>query len=286
MADQPLEVKQTVNVASVNQPQYSFAVCSSSELVCQLPSCAEARIYRDKYLQQLEKQESEISGLHIENQSLRSEISGLHDEISGLHDDNRSLRSEISGLHDEISGLHDDNRSLRSEISGLHSKLSAQEEKNLAFLEDIANLKRMVGISTESRTRLLAGQIAYCFLARLSSQIEFSNTRVSSIEQLLSEVSEEQGRGIISILEQRGLEYDFVDSILEHMKNERFYDAHPNRIREEDETEPSNEELKVIIGKTFNRRSKDSQKRKSAGLVMVDLLRDLSSKQGKGILDL
>ena len=86
---------------------------------------------------------------------------------------------------------------------------------------------------TIKRARLISGSIAYAFISRL-------NEECAQTDQKFSELADnENGKAKINHFfrntDLKNPNLDDVDKVLKELKKLRFEDAHPTRLKEEDE---------------------------------------------------
>lgn len=185
-------------------------------------------------------------------------------------------------MQEDIRTLQEDNRALNKEIKGLNEKVNGLER----------DISAVLGKDKTRRTRLLGGQIAYCFLERLSANVLGGTVQVSSVQDIRDQASTEQLDRLDLLLEENELtDDDCLEEVLLHMKQERFSDAHPTRMTQAEEDDPTSSEptpamLEEVINATFRNRAATSRKKKTVGISVVNLLGKLSMEQQKEILEL
>jgi len=202
-----------------------------------------------------------------------------------------SLKKGVSNLEDRNNELIKENGSLRKDIANLNVKISDLEKDNKSLHSNVSKLLRQQSID---RAKLLVGAVAYCFLRRmietLFGQHQQLSKELTSLEKIYekarTEKKEAQYQGILT---KYNIDVKQFDKALNEMRGIRLKLGHPTRITQEEEDDDENSDpptpiqLKEQADLVFN--NKKSKQTKEKAHEIIDVLFELSSKQGKEILE-
>jgi len=230
----------------------TITVSTSVEAVCNLPACVANRLQGQKYLVQLEENNKEIKV--------------LKEDVRNLYEENRVLRHENHELNKEVKTL-------------------------TAAVTDIKqDVRQILGLDSTRRNRLLVGQIAYSFLHHLNKEFIVDNDRrYTTISDILD--ASQKVQELNTFLNGYGIQdYDYLDELLQEMKEKRLEDAHPTRMTQAEQENPASlapttDQLKELVVSAYRSNAQSSRKKKALGLLVVDALAKLAFDHGTEILD-
>jgi len=184
-----------------------------------------------------------------------------------------------------------ENKILHTAINNLNNEIvSLQKSFKEEFEENNKQWRKSGSSQTASRTRLLAGSIASCFLQRLSHYVFSDLSEHTSIQSIRNAATPEQCQRLdVLFSEHKIQDEDVLEETLKYLKKNCYYDAHPTRITQEQENDlasdpPTQEQLNAVVQATFKANKVKHQR--ILAFSMVGALVSLAAREGVESLEL